>query len=796
MTSQSPFLSSESFSSEEGPGFQESLEMLSQPISPFLSLYEAEGGGIPSHPEAEEFLEFINELQDEEMDEALFELASEATELYENQLMQEFEGTGIMSAEAEQVLERHFDPLAREIETMLEELERKFGDRDLATLSEVELETFINEYQPGSELSPSFEHFFKKIGRAIKKIGRGAINLAKKGIRFVGNRVLGPILKKIKQLIRPLLKRVLRFAIGKLPANLQPIARKLAEKVPYLKEFEEAEESEHFEGEAAIASDITEIQREFNCQVANILFASSAVEQELEVVEALSEYQAPPDNSLAELDSARVQFEEALARLKEGEDPTPLLENFIPAILPALKLGIRIIGRHRVVDFLAKFLAKLIQKFIGPQWAPALSKALVDAGLRLMTLETTAEQETQIARSAVTATVEDTVRQVAALPEYILENEELLEAYTLEAFENAVAANMPSVLSEETYRRRPDLRESRVLKGTWVLMPLRRRKKRYKKYSKVARTKLTPHKVSGIKTFGGESLSEFLEEQMGIEPGQEVDVEVHLYEGIQDTKLPLIAHLEQETPGLGSAEAYEQFHPLTPEAAEALMGEPNLGRCVDSRNLTAPYTTKPGQRYYYLRIPGKRPLMMSTPGKLPRMRRRSRIKLVLDFPNNRIKVFQYLSEIRVQAIATKLRQRAHTGMIASAMGKLVDGGVRSALAGGFGRLKIIHEAVVPEQDTRAVQRLPSIVPQVLRRRIQEWVLKGLSPYFKQKGNEFIKAADDPAEGLTLVITIANPPGFDHIRQALRGRPPSLSNLKLQGGEPTLDIRAVPGFTNE
>jgi hypothetical protein len=795
MTSQSPFLSSESFSSEEGPGFQESLEMLSQPISPFLSLYEAEGGGIPSHPEAEEFLEFFNELQDEEMDEALFGLASEAIELYENQLMQEFEGTRIMNAEAEQVLERHFDPLAMEIETMFELLGRKFGDRDLATLSEVELETFINEYQPGSELSPSFEHFFKKIGRAIKKIGRGAINLAKKGIRFVGNRVLGPILKKIKQLIRPLLKRVLRFAIGKLPANLQPIARKLAEKVSYLKEFEEAIESESLEDESAIASDITEIQREFNYQVANILFAPSAVEQELEAVEALSEYQAPPDNSLAELDNARVQFEEALGRLKEGEDPTPLLENFIPAILPALRLGIRIIGRQRVVNFLAKFLAKLIQKFVGPQ-APALSKAMVDAGLRLMTLETNIEQESQIARSTVTGTVEDTVRQVAALPEYILENDELLEAYTLEAFENAVAANMPSVLSEESYRRRPDLRESRVLKGTWVLMPLRRRKKRYKKYSKVVRTKLTPHKVSHVKTFGGESLSEFLEEQIGVEPGQEIEVEVHLYEGIQDTKLPLIAHLEQETPGLGSAEAYEQFHPLTPEAAEALIGEPNLGRYVDSRNLTAPYTTKAGQRYYYLRIPGKRPLMMSTLGKRPRMRRRSRIKLVLDFPNNRIKVFQYLSEIRVQAIATKLRQKTHTGVIASAMGKLIDGGVRSALAGGFGRLKIIHEAVVPEQDTRAVQRLPSIVPQVLRRRIQEWVLKGLSPYFKQKGNEFIKAADDQREGLTLVITITNPPGFDHIRQTLRGRPPSLSNLNLQGGEPTLDIRAVPGFTNE
>jgi hypothetical protein len=809
MTSQSPFLSSESFEMRENLESLESQETISPPFSPFLSLYESEGEGMPISPENEEFLEFLNELQDEEMNEALFELAAEATELHENQVMQEEEGFGSSGAEAERVLEQHFDPLAREVENMLEAMEKQYGNRDPATLSESELETFVDNYQPESQMGPAFENFFKRIGRFIKRVGRGAINLAKKGIKFVGSRVLGPILNKIKALIRPLLRRVIRFAIGKLPANLQPIARKLAEKFPFLREFEEAEEggesealesesleSESLESENAVASDISEIQQEFNYQVASILFAPGTLEQELEVAEVLSEYQAPSDNTLAELDKARVQFEEALANLKEGEDPRPHLENFIPAILPALRLGIKLIGRQRVVDFLAKFLAKLIQRFIGPQWAPALSKAMVDIGLRMMTLEATPEMEAQVARSAVTATVEETIRQVAALPEYVLENEELLEAYTLEAFENAVAANMPPILSEEIYRKRPDLRESIVIRGAWVLMPLRRRKKRYKKFTKVFKTRITPYKLARVKTFGGERLSEFLEEQYGLQPGQEVEAEVHLYEGIGNTQIPQIAQLEQETPGLGSAEAYEQFHPLTPEAAEALLGDVNLGRYVESRNLVAPYRTRSGQRHYYLRIPGRHMLTIPGPGRRPRIRKRTRVKLVLDFPNNRIRIFHYLSEIRAQAIAAKLREQSHTGIITSTVSKAIDRGVRSALAGGFGRLKIIHEAVVPEQWIPALRRLPSVVPQVLRRRIIGWSIKGLAAFFKQEGKQFIAAAENPAEGVTLVITIVNPPGFGHIRQALRGRPPALSNLKLTGGTPTLDIKAFPGIVNE
>ena len=41
---------------------------------------------------------------------------------------------------------------------------------------------------------------------------------------------LGPVLNKLRGLINPLLRRVLSFAIGRLPAALQPAARSLASK--------------------------------------------------------------------------------------------------------------------------------------------------------------------------------------------------------------------------------------------------------------------------------------------------------------------------------------------------------------------------------------------------------------------------------------------------------------------------------------------------------------------------------------------------------------------------------------
>ena len=51
--------------------------------------------------------------------------------------------------------------------------------------------------------------------------------------------------------------------------------------------------------------------------------------------------------------------------------------------------------------------------------------------------------------------VKDTVRRVAGLPDYLLDDQELFEGFALEAFELAAAANLPHVLPAEAYREAP-----------------------------------------------------------------------------------------------------------------------------------------------------------------------------------------------------------------------------------------------------------------------------------------------------------------------------------------------------
>ncbi|OGF58665.1 MAG: hypothetical protein A2Y62_03935 [Candidatus Fischerbacteria bacterium RBG_13_37_8] len=791
--SQSPFLDVNSFAIKETPADTNSINTTKYQATPFLSMYETFEGDASTDPATEECMAFLNELYDEEFDQALFELACEAVPLYENQLTYSRGDFGAINQGAERILEQHFEPLAREAERMMEVLAEKLSQYDPNVLTSGEIEAVVDQYRPSIELSPDFDNFIGSLKKAFKKVASRAVDLAKKGVSVATTLGLGPILGKLKPLIKPLLKKVLNIAISKLPKQLQPMAHKLAEKLPLLLEVEQDTDLES--GNPSSPS-ISQIQYEFNQQVADILFAPSEVEQELEIAEILTEAKMPIDYSLNELDRARSQFVDSLSKLKEGEDPAPIIENFLPAILPALQLGIKLISRKRVVDFLAKLLAKLIQRFIGPQYAPALSKAIVDAGLRLISLEASPEDEKGAAGSVVAATIEETVRRVAALPDHILDNQDLLESYALQSFEQAATSNLPPVLPEEVYRRRPDLIEAKSVRGTWIPMPLRSPRKRYKKYSRIFRSILTPHKASAIMSFGGAPLSEFLQEQLGFLPGEDIEAQVHLYEAMPGTMLPDVTQLEQNIPGLGSTGAYVQLHPLTQQAASTLLEEPALGRDVDPHYLAGPFATEVGQRFYYLEIPGKRPLMTSEPSGRSAIRHKTRVILVLDFRGNQIRLSLYLSEIRAQEIALKLRQQEHTGAIAVYLGKILERGLNAALKGGFGSLKIIHESVTPDRWAKALQRLPVFVTQTLLSQLQQWVLKELPAFLQKHSQQFISAAEQPVDGVTLLITIENPTGLAELRKALKSKVLSLKKLKLSDAMPNINIRIAPGYQHE
>lgn len=754
-----------------------------QPVSSyFVSLYESVEDGSMVNPETEEYVTLLNTLYDEEFDEALATLVNEAMAIYETQFPYQLEDPQTVGYQAERLLTQHFAPLVAEAETMFEALAREFSQRDPNTLTEAEIETMFDRYQPSADLSPNFEEFWGKLKKLAKKVVKVAAKFSP----------IALVLKKIKPLIKPLLKRVIQTAIGKLPPYLQPIATKLAGRLSFLKEFELTDGAD---SSVIGIGGVTEIQLEFDRQIANLVFARDEVEQDTEIARVLTEQTVPDTYPLAELDRARDQFIQSIGQLKDGEDVTPYVENFLPAILPALRMGIKLIGRKKVVNFLAKFLAKLIVKFVGPKYTPMLSQAIVDAGLRLMQLEATGEIDPSTASTAVAATLEDTVRRISELPDYVLDNQELLEGFALEAFEQAAATNLPPVLSEQTYRQHPNLKEARKLRGMWIMLPHGRRK-RYKKFSRRIATRLAPHKVSELETFEGIPLEGFLEEQLGMAPGEDVEAFVHLYEAIPGTQLADIARHEESISNTGAPNGDGQLHPLTRDAATLLLGEPELGQDEEPSDIGNPYASAVGQRFYYLEIPNKRPLTVPGPnGKISR-RRPTRTRLILDFPKNEIRVNLFLSEIRAQEIAVKLRQNAHNGAVTAHLQRLIKRGLRSAFKGRFGRLKIVHEAVTPDEWVSALQRLPVMVQKILIGRLTEWVLKGVADYLKQNSAEFIKAAEDAADGVTLVISLGNPPGFPQLRQALKGKKLSLASLKLPDGVPVVKIKTSPGYTHE
>lgn len=393
MKNQAPFLDVRSFVSEEESRSIVEHEASTSASSPFLSLYESEEDGGLVDPETEEYMLFLNELYDEEFHEALSALVNEATAIYETHFLHEWEDPQTIGYQAERLLNQHFAPLAAEAEAMFGALAREFGQRDPNTLTQDEIDTLVDRYQPSIELAPNFEEFLGKLKKTVKSVAKKGIKLAKKGISAAAKLGLG----QLKALVKPLLQRVIQTAIGKLPPHLQPIAKKLAERLPFLKEFEE---SDGLLPALAETCEVAEIQYEFNQQVANLLFASTEVEQDLEVAKVLTERQVPDTYPLMELDRARYQFIEKLKHLKEGEDPTPHIERFVPAILPALRMGIKLVGRKKVKSYLVNVLGRFIIKFVGPQHTPALSQAIVDAGLRLLQLEATAEDKSSVAASA------------------------------------------------------------------------------------------------------------------------------------------------------------------------------------------------------------------------------------------------------------------------------------------------------------------------------------------------------------------------------------------------------------
>jgi hypothetical protein len=799
-TARAPFLDLSSFSAEEAPPAREPLHAGAPTRSPFLSVYESlQGEATDQDPLREAYATLMNDLHDEEFDEALFELQCSARAMHDAQL-----AAGRPRAEADRLVMQHHAGLIRESAAMVDAMAREFAPREHAGIVEQEVDAFVEGYIPPRPLEPEFEQLFSKIRRKVGGFFKKAAGAAWRGIKAVG---LGAVLGRIKGAVQDLLRRVIARAIGKLPPSLQPVARQLASKLglKVAAPAAPAGGTEPPSGEPAPAPDSTDSpvqpaagdgapspQEELNQHFAAALLAQDEVEFELESAQFAGQVSAPAQPVFAELDDARERFIAELEALGPDDSAAPLIQNFAPAVMAALKVGTKIAGRPNVVKVIAKPLAALISKLVGPQHAQPLSRAIADAGLKLVGLEMSEAETGRLAPAAVAATVEEAITRVASLPEEVLDDQELLEGYVLESFEHAAAANLPAVLSEATYRQRPDLLEAGVNVG-WVLLPLRG-PKRYKRCTRSFRVTVSPQLAQEVESFEGSVLAEHLQDQLGMEEGEQVEGELHLYEALPGTSLADIARGERETlgPGLSDESNAAQLHPLTPQAAGALLGKPALGRALASG---AGPELAAGQRLYHLAT-GKRPLM--GPGRTHRPRRGLHVNTTLDAVRDEVRVCVFLSEVRAQNLAARLRQGTNLGLVAANFERAVGRRLNRIFGGQApARLRIVHAAMRPGQTAlAALSNLPPIAAQTFATKLRAWLVLAFAQFIKAQSQDVVAAADNTAEGLTFSFTLANAPGLKALGQALveRGNPAgsAIAEAITKGAAPQPQVRVFAG----
>jgi hypothetical protein len=751
--------------------------------TPFLPGESTEAGeSEAAAPEVAEFSEITAELKDTLFREALEQLADEALEAHSEQLAGEYGDRETRDSTAEHLLNEHFEPLAAQAEAMLDRFFERLEGYEAESLTDTEIDRISNEVMPTEvPMSPASEQF---LGGLLRKAGRlvsgavklakqgveGAVKLAGKGLSAVAKLALGPLLKPLKALGKFLLKHVVKFALGQLPPTLRPLGQQLADKLfRAIGETHEGEIEgrEQTEAEALpAAADAAHLEAEFDVHVAQLLFTSDEAEMD-HLVSSYGEGESAP-SLLPELDNTRAQLVKELSRLQPGESAQPVMEQFLPALIwPAAKTAITIIGRPKLVSFLGRLLAGLIKPLIGQNAAGLLAPAIADAGLRIFGLETNYPEPRVVAAEALAATIEETVNSVAELPPHVLENETLLTDAVHEAFENAAASYFPNSMIK------PELRESSERHGMWTRMPAKSERKRYAKYSDAVPVEIPSRVADSIDTFGSSTLKDHLRDQYGHQDGHPYKGNVTLYQALPGTRGSTIARAE--------GFPVSQLHPLTPQAAGALLGQnASLGRRpTPGAYLSNPEKLHVNQRLYRIEPPQ---------GRRHRHLRHLHSEVVINLLRGEIRLWLYLSEPLCQRISGDLGKANNAVAAFAHLKPLIRRTAEAIKMAGMHhhlsrRIHLISDKpnlnhMTPHWFRHASHHLGV--------KIGEWARVQLAQYLRNSAEEFKRACASHHDGVTLRITMTRIPGMEILRELSHGKiPKELS----QGGWP----KGMPAF---
>ena len=722
-------------------------------VTPFAEA----SGGVAESDGQRMFAEAFAELRDETFDEALAFLAEETEQAVADRFAGE---TPASATERERFAETYLGGVRFEAEQYLEALESGLQGMDVQSLSEQQLDEVLDRFDPQSpgELTPAGEEF---IGKLVKK-AKSVVKTVVKKVGGLAGKLLGPVIKKLKGLIKPLLKRVLSFAIGKLPAALQPAARKLASK--FLGEQTEDEDFDETEASPANLTDVEMLAESFDAALAEAIVGESGNEVTQEAFETEDREDETDGRELEQLAEARGQLIDRLNQATSDEDLAPAVEQFVPALLGALRIGIRLIGRPKVVNFLAKFLAKLIGKWVGPQLAQPLSAAIVDTGLRLVSLEAESGERDEAAPVALASVIEDTVRKFAENEDYIFEDEGLMQLAASDALNFAVASNFPPRFV------RPGLQQAPSLGGTFV-MRRPRRIRAFRKYSRIPEIEVTEQIADNIPTFGGTTLGAALRAAGASFPFR---ARLHIYQSVSGTSLPRMVRMDRtaQRAGRGYVSA-RNVHPLTPAAAGLLLREPKLGVDVSPAFLRSRRRIAAGQRFFMLEPQGAAGTLALPPGAMTREAAEqsspSRAWTVINLRRGRVTVGIYVSETDAQRVVQAIRQGKGGLALLQTLADVYKNTDRKAIAGATS-VRIVREDLDEAEDFAlpGLGLLKGGLTGALRKKLKGWVLSSLSKWARSNAEAFARAAAHPDAGVTVRVRLTGVPGLDSLGQAAMG----------------------------
>ncbi len=770
--------------------------------SPFSRTYEAPSSVNAVTEAGEAYTDLVAELNNSEFNETIYELVAEVEDSWRSKVSNELAMGSNYIPFATQQAREYFAPMIRETEAMIDRVSEHFSGNNMADQSESEVDHFFETLEfRHDQYSPAQEQFFGKIFDKVKSVVKKGVELAKKGIAVVGKFLpINIILNKIKGLIKPLLDKVLKFAIGKLPRNLQPYAQSLAKKFLNMETAGEAGE-----GETQSEDQLEAIQTELDNHMAQLLFSPNESESENTVMsyETSMDHLERADNyetgsvSESSLDAARQQFIDDLKNLKEGESPAPAIERFLPvaimALRPVIKVAMSLIGRQKIINFLAGLLAKLVAKYVPANIAQPLAASIIDVGMSAIGFEVYETGKTDLAYETIANTIQETIQNMTGVDEAMLNDSEELTLNLLESFEKAAADNFPSQYIKE------ELRPTKH-RAIWIAMPRGTPVKLYKKFTHIYDISIEPQAAVAVATFRSLPLSNFLRDKYGLDPSRPIKAKVHLYEMTRGGRLSTISRFEK-LPGLNAKQprAWVQLLPLTRQAASLLLKEPALGRDVSQKTLATRFRGKPGQRFYYLEIEGarlripqvNRSTHMHVEGRRPSSSTESRsadIQAVVNFTKSEIKLNYYFSEEDAKSIVEKLNKSDFLGA-AQSIRQSVKNVLNDILKNNISsKVKIVHEAIPElylenfadqEEGFSVTDVVGKVAGKEIIAKIVEQIIEKLSTmaydalgnFFKARAAEFKQAQAQPQDGVTIKLIWSNITGMSAIRSvinAIRG----------------------------